>query len=598
MSVSAYITAGQTVIPALLPTKEMVDTARQIGIPETDLFTVDIPAGMSRYTRASVLIASTQLSTLYGVSSVTLTLTDGSARTITLSDLTARPPQPFFWGQQGGVVMVELVDHRWNWRFSIGAQHNTAVVPTWSSDGRWQVNGTEIASWDDLLNAISLNAFVDGLTMPVGLVPEAGQYIRRLSDFFGTPNVSLAVMLDAIGVANSQVIVSTGSSFRYVQTSSWKSTYDSWMNTYGLAYRGGMQPVNASGSSSDPLVSLWNTYGYAGRCPPNASVILPRKRVEGQTVYDNCTIANTPVTDSNFAASQVELFSGTPSWGRAPTQTGRAYLPDSSVTPHDGNGALLTSAPGWNPTPMASYVRDQYANRYSNIPFGRTVWAGWVPWYSGPTSHIGQAGLVCYRLAFIDGEWAPVTISEAKEDDWLFGPDGTAISDPTKIVTGKGLNVAYRNCVGATIIDAAPPNTRVFPARITASEQFSTWCWWYSFEEVEPKPGGETGNHPCVRYVSMGDYARKSTTFGARNMCEEGNVYVGAGNAGNVIAPGVAQSAYTNATISALPISVGTIVEMVEQFPTVYTGTGQTPSVAGPQYWFSMPNAVRVVCNS
>ena len=70
MSVSAYITAGQTVIPALLPTKEMVDTARQIGIPETDLFTVDIPAGMSRHTRASVLIASTQMSALYGVSTV------------------------------------------------------------------------------------------------------------------------------------------------------------------------------------------------------------------------------------------------------------------------------------------------------------------------------------------------------------------------------------------------------------------------------------------------------------------------------------------------------------------------------------------------
>jgi hypothetical protein len=58
MSVSAYITAGATVIPTLLPTQEMRNTARQIGIPEEDLFRVDVPVGMTQHTRASVLVAA------------------------------------------------------------------------------------------------------------------------------------------------------------------------------------------------------------------------------------------------------------------------------------------------------------------------------------------------------------------------------------------------------------------------------------------------------------------------------------------------------------------------------------------------------------
>jgi hypothetical protein len=58
----------------------------------------------------------------------------------------------------------------------------------------------------------------------------------------------------------------------------------------------------------------------------------------------------------------------------------------------------------------------------------------------------------------------------------------------------------------------------------------------------------------------------------------------------------VKQSDYTNGTISALPISVGTIVQMVEQFPTAYTGCVDDPPYA-TQYWFAMPNAVKVECN-
>jgi len=153
-------------------------------------------------------------------------------------------------------------------------------------------------------------------------------------------------------------------------------------------------------------------------------------------------------------------------------------------------------------------------------------------------------------------------------------------------VTAKGKAQAYRNCIGATIIDAPPPNTRVFPAKITGYDTVSTWRFVYSWEEVEPDPTSTNLS------VTITPYARTGTT-NAKNMAENGNVYVGPANTGNVIAPGVLQSDYANATISALPISNGTIVMMCEQANTAYTGGGMP---AGPQYWFSMPNAVLVEC--
>jgi hypothetical protein len=78
------------------------------------------------------------------------------------------------------------------------------------------------------------------------------------------------------------------------------------------------------------------------------------------------------------------------------------------------------------------------------------------------------------------------------------------------------------------------------------------------------------------------------------NLCEDGNIYQGVGNANNVIATGVKQSDYTNAVIDALPICNGTTVLAVEQFCPA------SSSIAQPSYrvWFSLPNAVKVVCTS
>ena len=594
MTVQAYITAGATAIPVLLPDAVMLDTARQIGIPEGDLFSVDVPMGMTRHTSAKVLIASTQMAALYATTNVSLTLEDSSGASVALSNLYARPPQPFFWGQQGGVVMVELVDVRWYWQFTSGAIMSETLAPLWSSDGRWQVNGTgatnPILTYSNLLSRISTAASAMNLggTAPTNFTTRSPEYIRRLSDLVGSPNASLALLLDAIAVANGQVIVSTGTTTRFIERNNLKTFYDTEMGNRLSAFRGGMQPVNGAAGGTDTLVNLWNQNGYLARAPVDCAVVMPQRSVEGLTVYDNCTSANTPATQQQFTEKSIYTNAASISFTRLPNKAGQAILTDSSVVVKNNAGAVLTSSPGWDAATFAASVRADYLSRYSDIPFGRTVWAGWPEYWRNAGRHIGQLGLVSYRLAVIDGEWSPYCITECREDDWRFGLQGTGISEPVEIVTGKGLAHAYRNCVGATIVDVAPPNTRVFPAKITASEQMTGWIWKYSWTEVEPNPDLTSG----TPQVTIGSYARTGA-YNARNMAENGNVFIGAANPGNVVAPGVLQADYPLGTISALPISNDTVVMMCEQFPTSNVA-GSPPF--GPQYWFSMPNAVLVEC--
>jgi hypothetical protein len=589
MGVQAYITAGQTIIPVLLPDAVMQDTARQIGIPETDLFSVDVPVGMTRHTRASVLIASTQIAALFSVTTVSLTLEDSSGLSVGIDNLYARPPQPFYWTQQGGVVLVEFVDERWYWQFSSAAVLNIAIAPTWSSDGRWQVNGatapTPITTYTELLAEVSTVASSDSLTAPIGFTAGSPEYMRRLSDLYGSPNVSLATVLDAIAVANQQIIISDGAATRFISRSNLKAQYNLKMAGYKTAMRGGMQPVNGAAASSDVLVNLYNANGFQARAPLLCSTVFPQRMVEGLTYYNNCTIANVPATGQSFTTSQVFAAGSAATFTRTPNNLGAAYITDASIVVQDNTGATLITSPGWNPTPLSTKIRDDYADRNMNIPFGRTVWAGWIPWYLSEQSNLGQIGNVSYRLAVIDGEWSPYTISSADETDWRFGLQGTSWSEPRDIITAKGNAQAYRNCVGATIIDVPPPMCRSFPARITNHEYYGNWRWNYSFVEVEPNP--TLGATPSV---SIGAYARTAAgAIVARNMAENGNT------SPTRIAPGVLQSHYNNATVEPLAICNDTIVHMVEQFPT-HTDQGMPTPPYEPQYWFSMPNAVKVTC--
>jgi hypothetical protein len=599
MSVEAFITAGANVIPVLLPDEKMGEVARQIGIAPEDLFRVDVPCGMTQHTSASVLVKHSDLANLYTPATVTLTLNDGSGSFV-LENLYVRPPQPFLWRQGGGPVMVELVDQRWYWQFSSAAVTLQALAPLWSSDGRWQLNFTTggpnpITSYADLINIITTAATGINLTMPTGFTTRTPEYLRRIADFVGSSNGSLALLLDAIAVANRQLIVATSNGTTFIEIDTLKTQYDARMDAAARAIAGGMQPVNGAAGGTDVLVNNWNQDGFRARAPSSASVILPRRSVEGLTVYDTTAVNQTPITQQHFSMRGIFNNNGTPTWTRAPANIGRAALSEAAVVVNDNGSSTLTASPGWSPTALANSVRSDYASRYSNTPFGRTVWAGWMNWYTNSTTTIGQIGKVSYRLAIVDGLPSPCTVSEVKEEDWRFGLQGVAETDPSELIVAKGKAQAYRNLVGATIIDVPPPNTRVFPARIVASTQCTegegtTWRWFYDFEEVEPNPDLTA----CpTQYVELDGYQRASST--ARNMCEAGNVYLGAGNAGNVVAPGVLQSDYAAvAVISALPICPGTIVEMVEHFPTIYTGLATAPY--RPQYWFSMPNAVRIEC--
>lgn len=585
MSVAAYITTGSEIIPVLLPTEEMRETARQIGVPEEDLFRIDVPAGMTRWTRASVLIASTQIAALTTPSTVGLTINDSSGA-VTFGGLYVRPIQPFFWGSQGGVALVELVDQRWWWQFSSGTITAQELYAAWSSDGRWQDNDVGVPDYITLLSNITSAATAINLTMPTGFTVRSPEHLRRLSDLFATPNVSLAVLVDAIAAANWQVVVNTGAATAFIERDTLQAQYDTRMNAYKQAYLGGGQPVNGTAGGTDALVNLWNQGGFGARAPRKARVMYPSRSIEGLTQYNNITSVNVPSYQNEFILRNTHSVEPTMSWVRQPQDIGRAILPEAAVITLNNSFSPLNSTPGWNSATLTNAARDDYIRRYSRVPFGRTMWAGWIPWYTSSTVTIGQIGNVSYRLAVIDGHASPYTISTCDEDDWRLGPSGKAINDPAEIVTAKGKAQAYRNCIGATIIDAPPPNTRVFPAKITGYDTVSTWRFVYSWEEVEPDPTSTNLS------VTITPYARTGTT-NAKNMAENGNVYVGPANPGNAIAPGVLQSDYANAIISALPISNGTIVMMCEQANTAYTGGGMP---AGPQYWFSMPNAVLVEC--
>jgi hypothetical protein len=118
--------------------------------------------------------------------------------------------------------MVELVDQRWYWKFSTGAVTAQALAPLWSSDGRWQLNfntggPNPITSYADLLNIITTVATGINLTMPTGFTTRTPEYLRRIADFVGSSNVSLALLLDAIAVANRQLIVATSNGTTFIE---------------------------------------------------------------------------------------------------------------------------------------------------------------------------------------------------------------------------------------------------------------------------------------------------------------------------------------------------------------------------------------------
>lgn len=611
--VDVHIYANGHDIPVLMPSPRIRSIARQIGLPEHELFTVDNPAGMSRYLSAKVLIANDQLQYLYGdnPNSVTLTLraSEDSNLTVTFENLTPLPAQPVYWSQQGGVALVELVDQRYSWQFSTSAGIREELWLALSSDGRVFVNENVLHA-DALLDKIrqcaaSYFSLVNGA--PYGSLGsnEFGG-TTNLVDLLGSCNVSLPVIIDALAVACQKVVCKFGPKehdIRFVDRGSLGGNsllkdYYYWMNSTQRAVSGGMQATLGVTGLSDPVVDQWAEYGFKFRCPEKSWVINPQRFVEGQTLYNNIDLGTSAGLSQqvNFVIDNQRaqhVTSGTVHTGKLP---GNLIVSSSEPFAIDiVNGVRSNPFNAINPNPdvYTQYNSDNVANRYQFVPFGRTMWAGWLqPKLTSPYITLGQIGMVSYRLAEVDGRIAPFMITSADPDDWIFGSPGKGHMDPKSLISVKGKGQAYTNVYGNTIIDVPPPTTRTFMAKIVASTMIEPWKWRYTFQEVQ-----QNSTVQCAKPVAVGNQRSTLTDGYAVNACENYNQFVSAGHANNRIAPGIKQSDYTaGQIIEALPIQGDTVVEMVEQINDQVWPI--PPLVPVPQFWFSMPNAVKVTCGS
>lgn len=609
--ISAWFTTSDgTVIPALVPEREILEIAGMVGLSETDLFSIEIPSGASREARIKVLIDQEKLATLYGGANATATFwwKEATNATPCSIDVWLLPPKPVWMVAGGaGAAMVEAVDVRWWWRQTqINSLNNNALAGSlFSSDGRWNTGGiTPTTTPLTFVNSIRtlLIGIAGTFTVPAGYNPNVA-LTSRFADHVFTPECSLAMALDFVLSATGWVLqydVQNGV-YTLVEVKDDSTDLSTWMDSNKRAFGGGVEATSAIPGGPDPLMTLWqsNANYQKNRMPQQVTVSFPYRTIEGKTKYDN---TKTFVSgDLEFDTDREFGWQNTLATARARTNIGARVLKEprslvASLTTtlnaaSPGTNINGTSMPSWDYVTYVTQVMALTVKRCSVI-VGQTAWAGWPRLPNG----CYRTTMLRYSVGVRGGELVPFALTVAEQDDWILGPSGLPTNDPTQITVSKGLAHARRLGSGAMQLDVAPPNTRVFPAVITAAtalnctagETTNPWQWGYTWQEVEPNPCGS-----CPLSVSIGSWARSGTS--ARNLAEAGNIYLGAGNTGNVIAPGVRQSDYTNATITALPISTGTIVHMVEQFPTAYTGCEADPPYA-PQYWFSMPNAVKVVC--
>jgi hypothetical protein len=591
MPVRAFVTVGGQDYGVLLPNREVMDVASQLGYKPSDLFSVNHRAGMSRWTSIKFLIQVELLSAIYDgtASGISFTINDGTDDTanIVWTSLYALPPQPLLWRQVGGCAIVELVDERYYWQFTAGA--NERFIAAYSSDGRWLSFSNPSPTFADIVSKLDAFAATLNLTkIPSAITVSVPSSVgtRVLSDVFAYHGSNLGLVYDMIAAVNGAVIVNDGTNNAPVLMNGLWGQYGGAMNSRKRGRYGGSQPVGEA-SSADTMANAFTQYGWKNRAPLDATVQMPHRSVEGRTLYCNTDFsANSGLayTPMQFVNNQVNRDVAPAIVTRPTNSIGAAALPCSAVGVLDpATIQPLTTAPGWPVSALRSHMRVLYDTRNRYVPFGRTLWAGWIP-HAG----IGQVGTVSYQLAIVDGQPEVFTISSIDHDDWLFTHDGRGISDAKELVSGKGMAAAYRSACGSLVVDVPPPNTRVFLARITGATQSATeaWRWDYDFIEVEPYGGAVTAN----AVSTIGSYARSGK---AANMSEQYN-----SSLLGRIAPGVLQSLVQNATIQALPIDTGVLVTMIEQAPPANFIDGVQVTAPPPiKFWFTMPNAVRVTCN-
>lgn len=598
-----FRTSTADFIPAIVPDGDLLDLAQTLGIAERDLFRIELPSGATRPGRVRVLVKQSDLPTLYA------SVTDGSNPSadfrwreytnvaLQSMEMWLLPPKPLYMvAGAEGVAVVEAVDCRWWWGQSQANAANQTPLRgnVQSSDGRWQVVASGSATPLALLTALQGQIATLGLpgtfTIPGTYAPSSA-LLDRVTDHLFTPECSLAMAIDLVLAGTGWMMQwePSTSSLTLAPVGDDVKALDTWMTSNKRAYVGGVTAPGGGTIPSESLLSLW--YGQSAYArnlmPDSVTVSFPYRTVEGKTRYGNTT---TDTTTLMFASEREFGWEQSVTTGRPRADIGTRLLKEPrplvasatpGLTPATPATAILgTTAPSWDYPAYRTAVGNLLQDR-------ATVMTGTVGWMGWPLLPLGsyRCTMMCHTVARRMGEIVPLTVTECEVGDWLLGPDGMLPSDPKDIVLSKGLAHARRMWSGATMVDAAPPNTRVFPAVITAFDTgaagCNAWQWTYSFTEVEPNPSGG-----CPMSVSIGSFARSGV---ARNLIESTN-----NPATGYIAPGVNQANYPNANIAAIPIQVGTLVHMVEQFPTAYT-TG-TPPPHAPQYWFVLPNAVLVEC--
>lgn len=620
-----------TKVPCLMPDEQIRELAALADMDYNELFCVDIPAGATREARVKCLVSASQLQNIYqadgpyGNGSYSIRFkwrhlrsspTDEALPTPHQLWVFPMPPRPLFaMPDSAGVYMVEAVDCRYWWKRATASDwFDPLTTSLRQSDGRqWAARiGNSIT---DIIAQLP----VGSITLPQGFTYPLDAAFRIEEQMF-SPTCSLAMMLDLmLSVAGYMVEWNGFASGSPVYTlkaiGNDAVAINDWMLANPVAVAGGFATTsgaNVTGSPNtlDPLYVMWqggtvNANGEArqvNRISGAVGTVYPLHAVEGKTYYSNAGEQVNPPNGEELAfawyreimdARSVETY-------RARSVYGKMILREPKVLPGSPAVSFPTSPPltgGVVETTVANggilaatmnansiFAAVKLAER-SEVQFGRVAWGGWQMLPLGSF----RATMYRFTIGVRDGDFVPVTLTQADEDDWVLGPTGLLPDDPNDIVMSTGTVHARRLATGVVTIDSAPPMCRVFPAEITGSTQVpGEWRWNYSFVEVASADDDE----PLT--TSLGNYGRRSampnTGKKATNLTEEYN------EVGVRIAPGVLQADYPQATIQPLAIANGVIVMMCEQFNTIPTDLVPANNMPVRRYWFAMPNAVRVIC--
>lgn len=599
----------ETVVPALVPDEQVREIARMADLPISDLFCIDIPGGATNRTRIRVLVAQSWLTVLYasngwlGTASCVFKWRENSAATTYSMNVLLLPPRPLFMVAGGsGIAVVEATDIRYQWaRTSTLTSNVASMTPkTYSSDGRYLDNTTYPTSLLELVQNIRTNLQVGGGAAALetfdttGYAPNAN-LLDRIANYKWPNQSSMALMLDTVLALSGYALLwnpaaaAGAQKYLLAPVQNDGTLLATWMQTNKRASANGLEPPSVTTATSEPLYDLWE--GTAAqqfnRSPASIDIVYPLRACEGQTHYPNnrATPPASGVRSPEFAEQTFPVASAS-ARNRRSTLVG--VVNESRAIPNS-----VAVPPGWSATATNTQIVANVVNRVQ-ASFGRVVWGGWPLLPNG----VFRVSMMRFTLGEKDSQLVPITITECAEDDWHLGPDGSLPNDPREIIVGTGMVQARRLSSGSVHVNVMEPMCRVFPAEILASETCSAsgnglWQYRYTFREIEPDP-----TVVCPATVQIGAFARSTaaSAIKARNLCEATNQYFGAGNVNNVIGPGVRQSDYDPAQVRVEPVPVlnGTIVMMVEQFPTNSYTTQNPP--AQREYWFAMPQAIKTIC--